>query len=319
MSQHRHISHLLHLNPRGHGAFTTILCCTSPGLCLHRRDSQRCFAKPGILRILANGSRAGAAPSVDLQPDLRRTSRLWAPAQASRSGDIGVAGSRGPAARAKYVLSIRQQPVAARSCGSGERDRRAIDPPPILQLRIEGPGLAEEESSKLLRYSDYVMSCSIYDQSGTRDLSFMPEEYRQRRRLMGSVVGTSFVGQDEYGETGCFFCFPDLSCRTPGSFRLKFSLVEIDLAQARQTKHFPILAETMSDIFAVYLAKDFPGMQASTPLVKHLKEQGCVITIKKGFRESNSDSDQDDSGNEEREVEWSPTRKRRRLGNGRAG
>ncbi|RMI95829.1 hypothetical protein BHE90_017568 [Fusarium euwallaceae] len=54
MPQHRHISHLLHLNPRGHGASTTsttILCCTSPGLCLHRRDSQRCFAKPGILRL----------------------------------------------------------------------------------------------------------------------------------------------------------------------------------------------------------------------------------------------------------------------------
>ncbi|RSL77482.1 hypothetical protein CEP52_017711, partial [Fusarium oligoseptatum] len=269
------------------------------------RSSGQAHPTPGIL---ANGSRAGAAPSVDLRPDPRRTSRLCAPPQASRSGDVGVAGSRGPATGAKYVLSIRQQPVAARSCGSGERDRRAIDPPPILQLSIEGPGLAEEESSKLLRYSDYVMSCSIYDQSGTRDLSFMPEEYRQRRRrLMGSVVGTSFVGQDEYGETGCFFCFPDLSCRTPGPFRLKFSLVEVDLAQARQTKHFPILAEAMSDIFVVYLAKDFPGMQASTPLVKHLKEQGCVITIKKGFRESNSDSDQDDSANEDQEVEWSPT------------
>ncbi|RTE68553.1 Sexual development regulator velC, partial [Fusarium euwallaceae] len=238
--------------------------------------------------ILANRSRA---PSVDLRPGLRRTPRLWGPPQVSGSGDIGVAGSvagnRGPATGAKYLLSIRQQPVAARSCGSGERDRRTIDPPPILQLRIEGPGLAEEESSKLLRYSDYVMSCSICDQSGTQDLSFMPEEYRQRRRLMGSVVSTSFVGQDEYGETGCFFCFPDLSCRTPGPFRLKFSLVEVDLAQARQTKHFPILAEVMSDIFAVHLAKDFPGMQASTPLVKHLKEQGCVIPIKKGLGESN--------------------------------
>lgn len=39
----------------------------------------------------------------------------------------------------KYRLNIRQQPVAARSCGFGERDRRVIDPPPIVELLIEGP------------------------------------------------------------------------------------------------------------------------------------------------------------------------------------
>ncbi|RMI98413.1 hypothetical protein CDV36_016143 [Fusarium kuroshium] len=270
--------------------------------------------------ILDNGSRAGSVPSADLGPSLKRTSRFRDLPQVSRNSDIGVTSSvtssKGSATGVKYFLSVRQQPVAARSCGSGERDRRTIDPPPIVQLRIEGPSLTKEESNKLLRYSDYIMSCSICDQSGIRDFSFMPEDYRQRRRLMGSVVSIPFVGKDEHDEIGCFFCFPDLSCRTPGSFRLKFSLVEVDLAQARQTKHFPILAETASDTFAVYTAKESPGIQASTPLVKRLKEQGCIIPIKKGWRESNRQSDQGDPGNEEQEGELSPARKRRRLGNG---
>lgn len=44
----------------------------------------------------------------------------------------------------------------------------------------------------------------------------------------------------------------------------------------------PIVATAMSDAFQVYNAKDFPGMKASTALTKRLKEQGCLISIKKG-------------------------------------
>lgn len=36
------------------------------------------------------------------------------------------------------VIEIIQNPIRARSCGFGEKDRRPIDPPPILQLFIEG-------------------------------------------------------------------------------------------------------------------------------------------------------------------------------------
>ncbi|KAI5465727.1 velvet factor, partial [Mariannaea sp. PMI_226] len=190
----------------------------------------------------------------------------------------------------EYKLRLRQQPVAARSCGFGERDRRVIDPPPIVQLLVESPNLSEDEIKKRLRYSHYVMSCSIYHESGTRDAAYMPEEYRQQRRLMGSLVGAPFVGKDEFGEEGCFFCFPDLSCRTPGAFRLKFSLVMIDPVRAKDVRHFPVLVEIMTDVFHVYSAKDFPGMQASTALTKRLKEQGCIISIKKGANEKGKNS-----------------------------
>ena len=35
-----------------------------------------------------------------------------------------------------FELFVRQQPVRARMIGFGEKDRRPIDPPPILQLVI---------------------------------------------------------------------------------------------------------------------------------------------------------------------------------------
>jgi hypothetical protein len=196
----------------------------------------------------------------------------------------------------EYRIRVRQQPVAARSCGFGERDRRVIDPPPIVQLSIEDPSLSQEEISRRIRHPFSVVHCSIWNETGEQDNSAMPEDYRQQRRLMGTLVASPFVGVDENGEEGCFFCFPDLSCRTPGSFRLKFSLVVIDpMAGLLPGKKFPIKAKDMSEVFTVYNAKDFPGMQASTPLTKRLKEQGCLISIKKGNEKTGGSNNQDES------------------------
>ncbi|KAL6891474.1 velvet factor domain-containing protein [Trichoderma longibrachiatum] len=203
-----------------------------------------------------------------------------------------------------FELKMRQQPNAARACGFGDRDRRVIDPPPIVELVVRNPNFTQEEIRVYLRYESYVMSCAIFDESGERDSSYMPEEYQHQRRLMGSLVSTPFVGQDENGQEGCFFCFSDLSCRTPGSFRLKFTLMMIDPSRAGFVKHFPILAESKSEPFKVYSAKEFPGMVASSSLAKRLKEQGCIISIKKGNdrgrgsrnNDDGSDIDDDEDG-----------------------
>ncbi|KAH9884545.1 velvet factor-domain-containing protein [Xylariomycetidae sp. FL2044] len=205
------------------------------------------------------------------------------------------------AASSTYRIRVRQQPAAARSCGFGERDRRVIDPPPIVQVFIEDPEASEEEIKMRLKHPFSVMHCTIWNEAGDQDCSAMPEDYRQQRRLMGTIVSSPFVGKDENNEDGCFFCFPDLSCRTPGSFRLRFSLVVLS-PSSRPGLRIPVSAVVMSDVFTVYNAKDFPGMRASTALTKRLKEQGCLISIKKGNdkghtrEESDDDEDDDDGG-----------------------
>ncbi|KAK9436152.1 RYP2-like protein [Metarhizium brunneum] len=212
-----------------------------------------------------------------------------------------------------FRLSMRQQPQAARACGFGDRDRRVIDPPPIVQLYVDGPSLSKDEAKSYLRYESYVMNCSICDESGTQDASFMPEEYQHQRRLMGSLVGTPFVGMDDHGEEGCFFCFSDLSCRTPGAFRLKFTLIMIDPARAGVIRHFPILTEIVSDVFHVYSAKEFPGMLPSSGLAKRLKEQGCIISIKKGNDRTKNARGQDELSDEDGAGEGSQGQRKRRT------
>ncbi|KAI5868148.1 velvet factor-domain-containing protein [Durotheca rogersii] len=199
------------------------------------------------------------------------------------------------AAALTYRLQVRQQPVAARSCGFGERDRRVIDPPPIVQVFIEDPKATQEEIRSQPKFRFSVMHCTIWNETGDQDCSGMPDDYRQQRRLMGTIVSSPFVGLDENNEEGCFFCFPDLSCRTPGTFRLRFSLVVLDPHSVPGSRT-PVCAVAMSDVFTVYNAKDFPGMRASTALTKRLKEQGCLISIKKGNERSHA---RDDSEEEE--------------------
>jgi hypothetical protein len=212
----------------------------------------------------------------------------------------------------EYRIHVRQQPVAARSCGFGERDRRVIDPPPIVQLTIDDPEATPEEISMRLRFQFTVLHCSIWNETGEQDNSAMPEDYRQQRRLMGTLVSSPFVGQDENGEEGCFFCFPDLSCRTPGSFRLKFALVVLDPLGMRAGGSSPIMATAMSDVFTVYNAKDFPGMQASTPLTKRLKEQGCLISIKKGNDKTSAAHGREESEEDDEAGDGAPAGKGRK-------
>lgn len=212
-----------------------------------------------------------------------------------------------------YEIFFRQQPMAARCCGYGERDRRVIDPPPIVQLRINNPDLTPDEMYDKIHYPSYVVHCSIWDESGTVDCTNMPDDLvRPGKRIMGSLVSSPFVGQDEKGEEGCFFCFPDMSVRTPGNYRLKFVLVVVHPKHGEWTA--PIRSIITSAVFTVYNAKDFPGMQASTPLTKRLKEQGCLISIKKGNEKSGGKNTrrQDDSDDDEEEGVPSTKRKKSR-------
>jgi hypothetical protein len=207
-----------------------------------------------------------------------------------------------------YIISLRQEPIAARACGFGERDRRVIDPPPILQMNINESGASPDEINSKLRNPFSVIHCELWNAETDNEETAMPEmgERRQQRRLMGTLVASPFVGRDEFNKEGCFFCFPDLSCRTSGRYRLRFVLVVLDPTAMKPGDRSPVRATVLSQPFQVYAAKDFPGMKQSTELTKRLKDQGCLISVKKGNEKEKTtpshtrdDSDDDEAGDDE--------------------
>jgi len=212
----------------------------------------------------------------------------------------------------KYTLRMRQQPVAARACGFGERDRRVIDPPPILQMDVTAPHLSAAEISTLIRSPYSVIHCILWDSDNNCDATAMPgtTDKRQQRRLMGTLVSSPFFGKDEHNVDGCFFTFPDLSVRTPGKYSLKFSLVSLDPTRMRPGQSEPVRSSIISSDFQVFNAKDFGGMRASTALTKTLKHQGCLISVKKGNSKNNRDDEDDDDEDDDEEGDSSKRGKR---------
>lgn len=206
-----------------------------------------------------------------------------------------------PARQPQCVLRVRQQPLAARACGFGERDRRVIDPPPIVQLEILNPTTGAPDLVES-GHSMNVVHASLWNARGTVDVTnlVMPGQ-KSARRLMGTLVASATVAVDEHNEQGAFFAFPDLSCRSQGEYRLRFSFMRVDPSGAAGAAA-PVVAHVMSDVFTVYSAKDFPGMRPSTALTLALKRQGVAIQAKKGrygvssnsLKRSRESTDEDD-------------------------
>ncbi|KAG9308102.1 velvet factor-domain-containing protein [Chiua virens] len=193
--------------------------------------------------------------------------------------------------RLEYELTVRQEPKQARMCGVGA-DRRPIDPPPIIQLRVVDPHTRQPPSPanpdtedpdpnyahSFLQNPYYFMFASLAKPDDETELHWLKDG--KTRCTTGSVVSSLYHLKDteNRNEDAGFFVFPDLSVRTEGSYRLKLSLFEVVGNTVRHCKYI------YSAAFYVYTAKKFPGMEESTPLSCSLADQGIKIRIRKDIR-----------------------------------
>ncbi|KAI9671009.1 MAG: hypothetical protein M1831_005094 [Alyxoria varia] len=249
---------------------------------IQREDNYRSSppASHGQAPMLPPLKRMASPMSLDLRPASRRLPTA-APTSSPSSVDTNFFRG-GEKQQTSCHLRIRQQPEAARACGFGERDRRVIDPPPVLELEAaNGSGAFSDIED--LHLSFYSVHASLWSQDGNDDLTtFTQQTGKAARRLVGSLVASPAVATDEQNRRGAFFTFADLSCRETGHFRLRFTLVRIDPTKIGPGAAAPMLASLLSDVFTVYSPKDFPGMRRSTPLTQALKIQGVAIPAKKG-------------------------------------
>ncbi|AEO70400.1 uncharacterized protein THITE_45297 [Thermothielavioides terrestris NRRL 8126] len=130
-------------------------------------------------------------------------------------------------------------------------------------------------------------------------LSGNPPSGMFTRNLIGSLAASAFRLQDPQDKIGIWFILQDLSVRTEGCFRLRFSFVNVGApgqsgSGAINVGKAPVLASVFSDVFQVYSAKKFPGVCESTPLSKCFASQGIKIPIRKDNPNKNSNQDDDD-------------------------
>ncbi|KAJ5297474.1 hypothetical protein PENANT_c005G02727 [Penicillium antarcticum] len=167
-----------------------------------------------------------------------------------------------------FDLTIRQQPNRARVAGGKEKERKPIDPPPIVQLRVreEGTYLAQH----YLQSPYYFMCCSLYDATEDHPVPVAPST-----ALAGTLVSSLHRLKDVDNSDGGFFVFGDLSVKIEGDFRLKFTLFEMRKSQVTYLKTI------ISERFTVSPPKSFPGMMESTFLSRSFADQGVKLRIRK--------------------------------------
>ncbi|BDD58329.1 hypothetical protein MPDQ_000415 [Monascus purpureus] len=167
-----------------------------------------------------------------------------------------------------FELIIRQQPDRARVAGGKEKERKPVDPPPIVQVRVR------EENSYLaqhyLQSPYFFMCCSLYDPTEDRPVPVAPST-----ALAGTLVSSLHRLKDVDNTDGGFFVFGDLSVKIEGEFRLKFALFEI------RKDYVTYLKSILSDRFTVSPPKSFPGMAESTFLSRSFADQGVKLRIRK--------------------------------------
>ncbi|ORZ09893.1 velvet factor-domain-containing protein [Absidia repens] len=188
-----------------------------------------------------------------------------------------------------YELVVCQQPLHARMCGFGEKDRRPIDPPPIVQLIVRQKS-QEPVDVQTLQIPFFVLHVTLWSADRTEERNIISNPPKCTRVLMGSLVSSPSLLKNPEGEQGLYFAFPDLSIRTEGRYTLRFSLMKLVSADFQTDAKSKIIAQVFSDAFTVYSAKKFPGMTESTDLSKAFAKQGLKIPIRNDVRSRKSDS-----------------------------
>lgn len=170
-----------------------------------------------------------------------------------------------------FSLITRQQPIHARISTNNERDRRPIDPPPIVQIRLNN---ATPQQTDSFHQNSYFYMCANLAHPMDDDEIYTPTH----NALSGQTVSSMYKLKDIDNHDGAFFIFGDLSVKVEGSFRLKLSLFEITSTGAVCLKHL------FTSPFTVYPTKKFPGMLDSTFISRSFSDQGARIRIRKENR-----------------------------------
>ncbi|KAH6621346.1 velvet factor-domain-containing protein [Chaetomium sp. MPI-SDFR-AT-0129] len=220
--------------------------------------------------------------------------------------DIGTMTSRETrdGRRLWYRMRIIQQPERARACGSGLKssaDRRPVDPPPVVELRIyEGPTweVAQDKDITFVYNANFFLYATLQHARLMAHARGATSSTNTPPVLTGMPVsGMAYLDRPQ--EAG-YFLFPDLSVRHEGRYKLSFNLYEETKEdkdrdkeeegepQQLQTYTHPAMAEYFdfrmeikSQEFIVYSAKKFPGLAESTTLSRVVADQGCRVRIRR--------------------------------------
>lgn len=170
-----------------------------------------------------------------------------------------------------YYVTVKQQPHQALVLAKcKEKERKAIDPPPLVQLDVK----QHQDPQKNFLQNPYLfMQASLY--RSDRD-----EPLPGCESLAGTLTSSLHRLKDQNKDDVGLFVFGDISVRVLGTFRLHFSMWEYSPMDCQAT----FLASCTSKKFSVLAFRDFKGIDESTALSRCITEQGVRLRLRKEAR-----------------------------------
>lgn len=193
----------------------------------------------------------------------------------------------------RHDWSNRNQPRSnVLTSTTANSDRRPVDPPPVVELRIiEGPSVEEGKDITFDYNANFFLYASL-EQARTMAHGRVQSSAATNPPILTGVPASGMAYLDRPAEAG-YFIFPDLSVRHEGYFRLSFSLFETtkeekDFDMEPANSNLPPGVDWRMEIktnpFNVFSAKKFPGLMESTQLSKTVADQGCRVRIRRDVR-----------------------------------
>lgn len=176
-------------------------------------------------------------------------------------------------------------------------DRRPVDPPPVVELRIfEGEG-ANRTDITFAYDANFFCYATL---SHARQIAHgRVQQGQQQPPVLTGMAVSGMAYLDRPAEAG-YFIFPDLSVRHEGKYCLEFNLYEhtkntkdwsaedkaneAQILQDNPNGHVWFVNQVKSAPFTVFSAKKFPGLAESTILSRTVAEQGCRVRIRRDVR-----------------------------------
>ncbi|KAK1589835.1 velvet factor-domain-containing protein [Colletotrichum navitas] len=186
---------------------------------------------------------------------------------------------RFPTSHSGISLTVVQGPTNAKVATGKEKDRKPIDPPPIVRLNVEPRNFDRNfygNPDNCLFNPFWIMY--VYLINADRDSKQDPEV--ARKALVGTTCSSLHKFKDPNSHDAGYFVFGDLSVKYEGCFKLQFVLYEM-----RRTEVVMCTTAT-SSAFQVHTQRTFPGMAESTYLTRHLSDQGCRLRLRKDSRQA---------------------------------
>ncbi|KAI4725581.1 hypothetical protein E4T49_06654 [Aureobasidium sp. EXF-10728] len=177
-----------------------------------------------------------------------------------------------------YELVVRQQPNEALVTQTGkEKNRKPVDPPPIIELRVT----SSADPGKQFLQSPYLfMQCTLQVEQQSSSSDNSPPAVPAGQEITGQSVSSLHRLKDINNEDGGFFVFGDISIRVLGRHKLNFSLFEL----RKDTGEVVFLKSITSEPFDVVQQKQWRGLVESTHLSRTFSDQGVRLRLRKENR-----------------------------------